>query len=181
MSIKNTLIWPSIRYRKKMLINRKGKKVRVKLTSLDSHSFSSASKGTTKGDPFIVIVFTIWSSNKTCKLTNIFTFRLRLGYMVVQYWRHIIHSTWLRVRAFRAPFRATSALCQPSVGRATFSVTGLIEVQVDSVDNEPYVLRAIKHSTGQIFGQRIKTNVKFDCLKIKSCLSLTKETCLACK
>ena len=44
---------------KKVLINRKGKKVRVKLTSLDSHSFSSASKGTTKGDPFIVIVFTI--------------------------------------------------------------------------------------------------------------------------
>lgn len=36
-------------------------------TSLDSHSFISASKGTTKGDPFIVNVFTIWSSSNTCQ------------------------------------------------------------------------------------------------------------------
>ena len=143
-----------------MSINRKGKKVRIKLTSLDSHSFSSASKGTTKGDPFIVIVFTIWSSSKTCKLTDITTFRRGLRY-TVQYWRNIIHTTWLRVRAFRATFPR----------HLLFSVSGLIEVQVDSVDNEPYVLRAIKHSTGEIFGQRIKTNVKFDCLKIKSCLA----------
>ena len=70
---------------------------------------------------------------------------------------------------------------QHSARYLLFSVSGLIEVQVDSVDNEPYVLRAIKHSTGEIFGQRIKTNVKFDCLKIKSCLSLPKETCLAFK
>ena len=51
---------------------------------------------------------------------------------------------------------------QHSARHLLFSVSGLIEVQVDSVDNEPYVLRAIKHSTGEIFGQRIKTNVKFD-------------------
>ena len=159
-----------------MLINRKGKKVRVKLTSLDSHSFNSASKGTTKGDPFIVIVFTIWSSSKTCKLTDITTFRRGLGY-TVQYWRNIIHSTWVWVRVFRVTFRATSAVWQP----ATFSVSGLIEVQVDSDDNEPNVLRAIKHSTGEILGERLNANVKFDCLKIKSCPSLPKETCLACK
>ena len=163
-----------------MSVNRKGKKVRVKLTSLDSHSFSSASKGTTKGDPFIVIVFTIWSSSKTCKLTDITTFRRGFGY-TVQYWRNIIYSTWLRVRAFRVTFCATSAVCQPSVGWATFSTSGLIEVQVDSVDNEPNVLRASKHWTCDIFGQRIKTNVKFDCLKIKSRLSLPKETCPLCK
>ena len=70
---------------------------------------------------------------------------------------------------------------QHSARHLLFSVSGLIEVQVDSVDNEPYVLRAIKHSTGDIFGQRLNTNVTFDCLKIKSCLSLPKETSLACK
>ena len=95
----------------------------------------------------------------------------------MQYWRNIIHSQWLRVRAFRTTSRATFAVWQP----ATFSVSGLIEVRVESVDNEPYVLRAMKHSTGDIFGQRINTNVKSDCLKIKSCLSLPKETCLARK
>ena len=70
---------------------------------------------------------------------------------------------------------------QHSARHLLFSVSGLIEVQVDSVDNEQYVLRASKHSTRDIFGQPLNTNVKFDCLKIKSCLSLPKETCLACK
>lgn len=46
-------------------------KENVERTSLDSHSFISASKGTTKGDPFIVNVFTMWSSSKTYQTNTI--------------------------------------------------------------------------------------------------------------